>query len=110
MTCLNRDQFLKSVDRKKQRVDLPEFGEDSFVFVRELGVEDLRVLMKHQDDSIEAMIHVVLQSVSDESGNLILSPEDVDQIKQKSNAVLKRLADTALQISGLVADDDAKKN
>lgn len=100
MGCITRDDLLKPlVGVKTQKVDLDA---DSFVIVRELDTKDLVTLEKHEGNNVEAMLLICLTCMVDESGNTLLNPDDLEMLRQKPVAMIKKIATSALELSGVV--------
>lgn len=118
---LSRDEILAVDDRKTKTVEVPEWG--GSVLVRSLSGEDRDAfeaslttrrpaLMGPNKGQLETVqdfsnMHakLVSRSIVDESGARMFSDSDVVALGQKSAAALKRVFDTAAELSGI--GDDA---
>jgi len=49
--------------------------------------------------------YLVVLTVVDEDGARVFEESDLDKVQQKSSKVINRLADVALSVNGLTADD-----
>ncbi len=107
---ISRDLFLRPIGVKREKVDLPEFGEGAHVFVygltsREKNEHESSLMNAKWTgvDKVKAVTQkerLMLRAVRDESGNSLFSMEDVDAISQWPADITNRLFDVADRLSG----------
>lgn len=110
---LNREAFLDAPDPRVERVETPEFGEGSFVFVGMLsaeGAERVVGLQGSRPKSFGALM--VALCACDEQGNKLFTEDDADALAKKPGDVINRIATAALKHNGMTpsAVEDAEKN
>ena len=104
---LTREQFLSAADLQPVRVDVPEFGEGAFVFVRGLTAGEreqwelayLAADVDEREPRIRAGM-VALATVT-ENGDKVFKAEDVEALASKSAGVIDRLYEKIRELSGL---------
>lgn len=124
MPVLGRAQILEARDLKQERVDVPEWGGE--VIVQELGAAAASKFMamsmsavdietrKIRDarEMFDLYVWVAAHAIVDEEGVLVFSgDEGVAALSKKNLAPVRRIAEVALNLSGLKrqAAEDAKK-
>jgi hypothetical protein len=113
---LTRDQILSADDRPRQTVPVPEWGGD--VVIRTMsGAERTRYeewLLRPREGETFARARALLAALTivDESGNLIFSQADVEQLDAKSCAALDRVFEASMKLNRLRKQDleDLEKN
>jgi hypothetical protein len=114
MTLLNRDAILGSDDKQYEDVAVPEWGgtvrvagmtggdrnsyQASMVVVGPNG----SVQRLNMNDQLAKLLS---RCLIDEDGNRLFSDKDIKALSAKSGAVLDRLGDVALRLSGLRKED-----
>ena len=121
MALINKD-FLKSrqPQRKIERVEVPEWGEDAFVCVRELSAraqEEFEFLLiqardaspddSKKFDNFRARYLVV--ACCDEEGNPIFDSSDIEVLGNQENAIITRIF-TAAKDLNTVSVEEVEKN
>jgi hypothetical protein len=99
-----RDEILASVGRlKTERVDVPEWGDDCFVIVRELTSGQSAQFTDFAKGKVKTDENAKLVSMVayDEAGNRIFQPQDVDKLSELGVAPIMRIVNTAIRLSGL---------
>lgn len=109
MTYLSRDDIFKVEDRETRDVDVPEWG--GIVRVRALsGAErdqyDTSRMERLKDGTYvptlaNSRAKLVALSIVDEDGNKLFTEHDIGRLGLKSAAALTRVADVAMELSGL---------
>jgi hypothetical protein len=115
---LTREQILQADDLKREKVPVPEWSGD--IYVRELtGIEALEfdAWMAENKDNKKALglgWHplMVMLCACDESGERLFSRDDFDSLKGKNKEVIARIAEKAISLNRMGADDieDEVKN
>jgi hypothetical protein len=111
--ALGRDALLSTQTLKREPVDLPELG--GVIWVRALSGkawlqynERIESLGKTQElDGSKAMLimcYLISLTACDESGSLLFTEADAERLAENSFSVIERLADKALELSGLSKD------
>src|SRR4051794_29860377 len=94
-----RESILGARDRKTVRVPTPEWEGCPAVWVRTLSARermDLQAAVKK--DESKSLALTVAMHLSDETGNRVMSDEDVTALEEKSAAILDRIATAAWQL------------
>ena len=104
-TYLDARSVLSADDFQYADVDCPEWG--GSVRVRGLTAgERSSVAWKLKDNNQQDLeVTVVIFGTVDENGDRLFNKNDRDQLKQKSNNVITRIARKILELSG--SDDDS---
>lgn len=128
MAFLTRDQILSVEDRRFQDVEVPEWvviGSGETAMVRIVGLNakaaaefSSRLIKVDAKGGIQAvkidnfLAELLSLTMTDDKFQPLFSKEDVEALGLKSAAVMKRLGDIAMQLSGLneTAVKDATKN
>ena len=113
---LGRDSILNAADIKYEDVDTPEWG--GITRVRMLtaldrsGLEFWCYKNMNSEKVIELHPRVCIACIVDESGNRIFQDDDLEALMQKNGTVLRRVAEAAMKLNKLTADDveEAVKN
>jgi hypothetical protein len=114
MSILNRDAILDAEDKNYEDVDVPEWGgtvriagmtgadrnsyQASMVVLSPNGTVQ-RLNMQDQ------LAKLISRCLIDESGERLFSDKDIKALSAKSGAVLDRLGDVAMRLSGLRKED-----
>lgn len=108
--ALGREALLSTQTLKREPVDVPEVG--GVIWVRALSGKGwlqynarIEALGKTTElDAVKAisiMCYLISLTACDESGALLFTEEDAERLAENSFTVLERLADKALELSGL---------
>jgi len=112
-----RDQILAAQDTNKEAVAVPEWGFAEGLFIKTLSAKD-RDLWETSMVSIDAKrrevrrvnlgnmrARLVVLTLVDAEGKRIFADSDVDQLGEKSAAVIGRLFDVAQRVNGLSEEE-----
>lgn len=117
MALLTREKILKSQDLPRRRVNTPEWGKGTYVFVRAMTGAERDEFEDHitsrQGRDVQVNIQNIraqlcVRTICDDEGKLIFSAEDADVLGGKSAQVLDRIFAIAQELSGL-GDDEMEK-
>ena len=117
---LDRAALLKPIERKTEKVELPEFGKGAFVYVagmnaREKNAHD-SALMNRKFDGLDPVKvktqkeRMVICCVRDKAGKKVFQPQDVEALGNWPSDTLNRVFDVANRLSGGGADQNSVKN
>lgn len=107
MPFIGRDEILASVDIKPERVEVPEWGSEAFVFVRPLSglerghYEQMMGSLAKPDRYKKSRGLLCALGICDEAGEPVFSPDDVDRLSKKNAAPLDRCFDKIYARSGM---------
>lgn len=107
MGALTREAILAADDLKLQRVDVPEWGAGSYVFVRTLRVrerEELEAPMVAARGAVNIAgfrARVVIAACCDEQGHPLFTLEDATAISEKAAGAVERIAEAAMEANGM---------
>jgi hypothetical protein len=116
MPCLSRESILAVSDLKTQKVETPEWGEDAYVFVREMdGYGRLRFELAAKEGILtdETLGLILSLTVCDEAGHLLFPGDSgAREITGKSSDVLMRLFNAAIDLNKVTKEhvDELEKN
>lgn len=122
MPALTKDVLFKADDLPRERVDVPEWGEGAYVFVRPLTASErdswemyaIEMRGRWKSDSVFPGLRasLIVRCAVDDDGKRIFDDLDVDQLGDKSGKALDRLWEVATRLNGMTAQDveDLKKN
>ena len=101
MAVLTRDGILGAQDLGHEDYDVPEWG--GAVRLRAMSGAERENLSRITDgkDNFELLCHMLAASLVDEDGALLFTAADVDALKRKNGAVVKRIVDRVLVLNGL---------
>ncbi|WP_447979086.1 hypothetical protein [Candidatus Nitrospira bockiana] len=116
---LSRESIFKSDDMVIERVEVPEWG--GAVYVRSVSAKGRDAWegsrYRLQGDKVVPVYEntrakLLVMCVCDEQGKLLFTEADVERLGQKNGAVLDRLFDVAMRLSGMrdKAVEQAAKN
>ncbi len=109
---LVRSALLDVMTRTHDIGDIPGFDPDEFLTIRELtarDVKDVTDARKDKDDAIWLSAFYVVRSIVDETGELILTDDDADELYGKLGySALNHITQSILTFNGLTDDDDDK--
>ncbi|MGW4986313.1 hypothetical protein ACWEQ3_01500 [Streptomyces mirabilis] len=114
MSLLNRDAILAAEDKNYEDVPVPEWGGS----VRVAGMTgadrnsyQASMVVLGPNGSVQRLnmadqlAKLLSRSLVDEDGNRLFSDKDIKALSAKSGAVLDRLGDVAMRLSGLRKED-----
>jgi len=114
LTQLTADDLRRPIARRIQRVDLPEFGEGSYVFVRALTAREKSAFEStlqtskgkpNRERIAEVRERLVVLTVCDEHGTPTLSDSDIGTLASQDAGIMSRIADVAGALCGLTDGD-----
>jgi len=115
MPAITRDAALESKDLPRERVDVPEWGEGAYLFVRGMtGTEkdawECYCLKQreafHSENGFPGIrASVVVRCAVDDDGNRIFTDADLDIVGAKNGKALDRIWTIAVKRSGITPDD-----
>lgn len=113
MAFLSKNEILSAEDFRFASVSCPEWGGE--VRVRGLTAYEQSVITKliTEDKKHDVTLKVVQFGCVDENGERLFSTADVDQLRKKSFAVIERLGEKILKLTGVGDADEVeslKKN
>lgn len=113
MAILSKNAILQADDFEFANVDCPEWGGE--VRVRGLTAADQAYIAKlsNQDKKEILTLSVFIRGVVDENGERIFSNSDMDELKNRSYAVIERVAKKVIELTSkgdADAVDALKKN
>lgn len=108
---LTSDKILQADDLKRKKIDVPEWGGE--IYVREMtGIESLEFdawLADNKDNKKVLAVGwhplMVTLCACDDKGERLFSMADFEAIRKKNKTVLERIADAAIKLNKLGADD-----
>ncbi|MBR8344652.1 hypothetical protein [Burkholderia ambifaria] len=102
---------------KTEPVPVPEFGEDMVVIVSEMSGLARDAFISNQEQRMKAPVseqqaELLLLTVVDETGELVLTAGDIPALRAQSCFALDRMADAAMRLNGMQpkATEEAAKN
>lgn len=121
MALATKEQILNSIDFDVKDVDVPRWGT---IRLREMTVEDRLALTARNKngeklegmEAVEFLCDIIATSAVNEDGSLMFTMDDVKQLTSKSYKNIMLLADEAMILSGLKAEEgkdviaEAEKN
>ncbi|MFM0326084.1 hypothetical protein [Caballeronia glebae] len=119
MTVLSRETkaaILAAAHLKTERVDVPEWGDGVTVIVSEMsGLARDAFYAKKEGGKVsisQSQADLLLATVVDESGALVLDESDVASLQAQGSAALDRIVAVAVRLNGMqpAAVEDAAKN
>lgn len=112
MGLINKEELRKRVPTiKKEKVEVPEWGEDAFIYVRELSAAALDyfesfIVLDGSATSEEKRaryenfrVRYVVLSACDENGNAIFTDEDEAWLGQMEASVISKLFAAAKRVN-----------
>jgi len=116
MGILTKEQFFEPKEQKTKKVMMPEWSKEAYILVRDLDAYALvRINANGGGKDIEKnpfgyLCDVVYYGWVDEKGNRVCnSKKDLNKITEKGFAVLQRVSDAILILSGMAGKKDKKK-
>jgi hypothetical protein len=95
---LTREEILAArVDRKPQRLEVPEWGGN--VYIRVLSARD-QMSLSDSSKPEETPIKVLLHSIVDEHGERILKDEDFEALAGEDFPIIMRIFASAAKLNG----------
>ena len=121
LTALNRDQLLNLDDVEIEEVDMDQWWPGKKVFLRSMTVADRDSFeaeglkregkgkkLRYVPTLKDTRTRLLVRCLCDESGALLLGPEDIEALSRKHSGAMEHLTDIARRINGLSGDDDAE--
>lgn len=118
LRILSRQEVIDAQDFKFEDVPTPEWGEGTGVRIKSLSARERdsyekSILIKRgsgrkqvqEVDMLNARAKLVVFTAIDETGTLIFTAADVLDLGKKNAAPISRLAEKAMELSG-ISDDD----
>ena len=111
---IDRETFLRPLDRRRERVPLPEFGDDAACWVYGWTAGERTAWEKEfqkpngKPDKVrqnEIRERLVVRCVRDDNGQPIFSDGDLEAIRQQDAAVIERVVNAALRVTGVTEGD-----
>lgn len=109
---MNKAELFQKAGEKTRKVTPVELPEIGTVYVRPVTTKQAVAYSKRARDvqagkgeEIDLFVMAILTSVCDEHGQPLFEPSDVDQIKEMGFETVNRLAEAAIAVSGMKADD-----
>lgn len=121
MTTLTRDAMLNTaIPVRRERVDVPEFGDGAYVYVYELTAGEksrLDASMMKPDmtgvdkrKAVNMKPRTIIATVRDDNGASIFTLDDVQAISDWPSSVLERLHDVAHELNNGTSVEEHEKN
>ena len=119
---LNKNDVFQAKDLVLEEVPVPEWGADAVVHVRSITaaqrgqIEADAAAFKESKGkgnfTRTISLRMVVLSCCDETGALLFGMDDLNTLAEKNAAVVSRIADAAMRLSGLSKKelDDAEKH
>jgi len=108
MASLSAAEILGADDAGLLKVEVPEWGGETFIRVMSVGARDSyeRLWLGKKDSGIPNFRTEYLARVlCDAAGELIFTPGDVEALAKKSGAVMGRLFDIAMKHNKMTEED-----
>ena len=107
-----RRQILEANDRPVKELPIPEWGCTVFIRTMSAGERDRYEAAHLANPYLDARARLAAETVCDEAGNKLFSPEDVAALSQKSCKALDRIFAVAMRHNGVSKEDidELKKN
>ena len=102
-----RDTILQSDDLEESTMTIPEWGDATITVKAMTGRQRMKLVEQTQAKNRENFYADILIALTfdPETGEPVFDPADRDTLSGKSGAVLERLAEEAMRISGISSDD-----
>ena len=116
MTSLNKSQIFAIKDVDVEKVDVPEWGEGAYVYIRQMSAgsrdkfETAALRSRLNDDPAKADIKglrslMVMLTVCDEHGVLLFDDrKDASELEKKNAKALDRIVQAAQKFNGMSED------
>jgi hypothetical protein len=108
MDSLSRDQILKAMDLKVEKVDVPEWGGAIYLKVMSVGERD-----SYENEWVKSKLtgmenfrtRFLVRTICDGQGNRLFENKDIPNLMEKSAAVMGRLWDESMSLNKLKNED-----
>lgn len=113
MAVLARDHVLAAADANTETVAVPEWGGSVVVRSMTAGDRDKFDAMVASTKNVGysgVRVWTVLACCVDDSGNKLFRTEDEPALRLKSAAVIERIFEAALRVSGITGSEQLEKN
>ncbi len=99
MALLNRQQFLSADDKRYKIIELPDLGGE--VKIRSMSGEDELEFEKFKVDKVtsEWVFWAICRYCVDENNSPMFTEQDLEDIKKKSSASLKKIFEAILDLN-----------
>lgn len=105
---LTKEQILSTPTPKLTPIPVPEWGGEVCVKVMSGTERDAWEAVAFEDGHVtkdQFRAKLLVQTLSDEDGNLLFTPADIAALNEQASPVLIRLGDIALEVNALNAKD-----
>jgi hypothetical protein len=117
---ITRENFLSRKPRKIEKVEIEELNDHVFVrslsgaerdawedanLVRERGTGKRRNEVRFDVRVQNSKAHLITISLCDESGNRLLTDDDVQAVGDQPSTIVNKIADVCMRISGITQED-----
>lgn len=121
MALLTKDKVKDAKDFNLEQIDVPEWEEDGFLYVKTVSA--------HERDQLDNMLFDfnpetgqvsrnaedfrtkwVLHTACDEEGNLIFSQDDLTWLRKKSSKPIQRVFDASQRLNGVNRREQEKNS
>jgi hypothetical protein len=110
MGCLKRDAILNGRPPKVTRVDVPEWGDGGYVYVRQLRASEAVDVQKLEGkDDTEVLVGWVVLGVCDLKGKRIFTDKDAPKLMEAPLPTLQRVALAIMEVNGLAGGESGGK-
>lgn len=123
MGLITREKIKGAKDSTQKRVDVPEWEEDGYVFVKTISAFERdqldNTLFDFNPETGQVTRNAedfrtkwVLRTACDEEGNLIFSQNDLEWLREKASKPIQRIFDASQQLNGTNRreQENAEKN
>ena len=100
---LDREQILRSDDRKLREVKVPEWG--GSVYVRDMGADARDIFEGQLKDNDGTRALVAAFTICGEDGVLLFTTDDIAELGKKSSTALTRVLMASSELNGLRLED-----
>lgn len=93
MSCLTRAELTRKPEKARKKIDLPEFGDGAYVWIRcpsALEIMQLRDAMKSEKEP-KLLARTVAMFCRDDEDNRVFSVDDIEKLEEQDAGVMKRL-------------------
>lgn len=92
---------LKKIGVKKEKVSIPEWGKDAFIYIKHPNLKETFTLSAIQENEIaneDKMVEIVMLFCVDEKGDKYFQEEDRDWLVNQEAKVVMKLANKAVEL------------
>ena len=106
---VSREAFLKPVERRKEDVPLPELGNGTVIPVWGMTVRERNAFEarsnRNKTTRRQTREQIVIACCRDDDGKPIFTEADVAQLGDQQAAMVERIINVAMRLSGFTEDD-----